>query len=148
MALVPEFVKSSLIHAPVATVFAFHEREDALQLLSPPFPPLKVISRTGGIRAGARVVIRIGPMTWVAAHTAYVPNTLFVDELVSGPFARWVHRHEFSEEDGACRLTDRVSFALPGGALTNALSAWAVRLGLRQMFAYRHAVTQKHCEQR
>lgn len=146
MALVPEFVKSTLIHAPVATVFAFHERADALELLSPPFPPLKVISRTGGIRPGARVVIRIGPVTWVAAHTAYVPDALFVDEQVSGPFARWVHRHEFSDEHGACRLTDRVSFALPGGAALNAISAWAVRLGLRRMFAHRHAVTRKQCE--
>lgn len=146
MALVPEFVKSTLIHAPVSTVFAFHERADALELLSPPFPPLTVISRTGGIQAGARVVIRIGPITWVAAHTEYVRDALFVDELVSGPFARWVHRHEFSDEHGACRLTDRVSFALPGGAAVNTLSAWAVRLGLRQMFAHRHAVTRKHCE--
>lgn len=148
MALVPEFVKSSLIQAPVATVFAFHEREDALVLLSPPFPPLRVVSRTGGIRTGARVVVRIGPVTWVATHTAYVPNALFVDELVSGPFAHWVHRHEFSDEGGSCRLTDRISFALPGGTLVNGLSSWAVRLGLRQMFAHRHAVTRRYCEQR
>lgn len=148
MALVPEFVKSTLIHAPVATVFAFHEREDALPRLSPPFPPLKVVSRTGGIQTGARVVIRIGPATWVAAHTDYIPNRLFVDELVSGPFARWVHRHEFSDEHGECRLTDRVSFALPGGALINRLTGWAVRLALGRLFAYRHAVTRAHCERR
>jgi len=55
MAGVPEFVKSSLIKAPVEVVFAFHEREDALPLLSPRFPPMTVVSRTGGIRAGARV---------------------------------------------------------------------------------------------
>lgn len=148
MALVPEFVKSTVIHAPVAAVFAFHEREDALALLSPPFPPLAVISRTGGIHTGARVVLRIGPVTWVAAHTEYVSNRLFVDEQVQGPFARWVHRHEFAEENGACRLTDRVAFTLPGGAVINALCGWAVGLGLRQMFAHRHAVTRRHCETR
>ena len=32
---VPKFVKSVLIDAPVARVFGFHEREDALQLLTP-----------------------------------------------------------------------------------------------------------------
>ncbi|HQX83759.1 MAG TPA: hypothetical protein PKW63_18485, partial [Vicinamibacterales bacterium] len=63
MAGVPTFVKSSLIDAPVSAVFAFHEREDALPLLSPAFPPVRVISRSGGIRTGARVVIKIGPMT-------------------------------------------------------------------------------------
>jgi ligand-binding SRPBCC domain-containing protein len=143
---VPQFVRSSVIHAPVERVFAFHEREDALALLSPPFPPLKVMSRTGGILPGARVVLKIGPLTWVAAHTGYERNVFFQDEQVSGPFARWVHRHEFSDEDGQCRLTDRVTFSLPGGPLVNVLAGWAVRLGLRQMFRHRHAVTRRHCE--
>jgi len=140
----PTFVKSSRFEAPVDSVFAFHEREDALTLLSPSFPPVTVISRTGGIRAGARVELRIGPITWVAAHTEYERNRLFVDEQISGPFARWVHRHEFADEDGRCRLTDRVSFELPGGRIVNALFGWVVALALRPMFHHRHAATRKY----
>ncbi|MBK9242669.1 MAG: SRPBCC family protein [Acidobacteria bacterium] len=146
MAGVPTFVKSSLIDAPVSAVFAFHEREDALPLLSPAFPPVRVISRSGGIRTGARVVIKIGPMTWTAHHTAFEQDRLFVDELVTGPFTSWVHRHEFMEEGGRCRLTDRVTFALPGGGVVNALFGWTVKVGLRQMFNHRHVVTRLHCE--
>lgn len=146
MAAVATFVKSTVFDASVETVFAFHEREDALPLLSPPFPPVKVVSRTGGIKTGARVVLKIGPITWVAEHTDYERNRLFVDEQVSGPFASWVHRHEFSEEAGRCRLTDRVSYRLPGGALVNRLLGWTVGVGLRQMFAHRHAVTRQYCE--
>ncbi len=145
MAGVPTFVKSSLINAPVSVVFAFHDREDALALLSPAFPPVRVSSRTGGIRTGAQVVLRIGPITWVAHHTSFVQDALFVDEQASGPFALWNHRHEFLDEGGRCRLTDRVTFALPGGSVMNALLGWAVKLGLRQMFAHRHAVTRRHC---
>lgn len=140
----PTFVKSTVFDAPVESLFAFHEREDALTLLSPAFPPVTVISRTGGIQAGARVVLRIGPITWVAAHTAYERPHLFVDEQISGPFARWVHRHEFADEGGRCRLTDRVSFELPGGRVVNALFGWAVALGLRPMFHHRHSVTRKY----
>lgn len=140
----PTFVKSSVFDAPVETVFAFHERDDALALLSPAFPPVTVISRTGGIQAGARVELRIGPITWIAAHTAYERDRLFVDEQISGPFARWVHRHEFADEGGRCRLTDRVAFELPGGRVVNAIFGWAVALGLRPMFHHRHAVTRKY----
>jgi ligand-binding SRPBCC domain-containing protein len=127
-------------------VFGFHEREDALALLSPPFPSVRVISRTGGIQAGARVELRVGFLRWVALHTAYSKDRLFVDEQIEGPFAQWVHRHEFEEAGDGTRLTDRVEYQLPGGSLTNALFGWVVKPGLRQMFNYRHRVTRRICQ--
>jgi ligand-binding SRPBCC domain-containing protein len=143
------FVSSVLIDAPVDRVFAFHERDDALELLSPSFPPLTVVEKTGGIAAGARVVLRLGHLiTWVAVHTEYERNRLFVDEQISGPFASWMHRHEFAAEHGRTRLTDRIRYELPGGRLATTLAAPFVALGLARMFAHRHDVTKRMCEQR
>ena len=71
------------MQVPVEQVFAFHEREDTLPRLSPPFPPMRVVSRTGGIRTGARVELRIGPVRWLALHTDYRVNALF-GQLVAG----------------------------------------------------------------
>jgi ligand-binding SRPBCC domain-containing protein len=143
---VPTFIKSVLIAAPLETVFGFHESEDALRLLSPAFPPVRVIRRTGGLEAGSRVELRVGPFHWVALHTAYERNRLFEDRQVSGPFAEWVHRHEFEEAGSATRLTDRVEFQLPGGVWVNHLIGWAVRQGLHQMFRHRHRMTKRYCE--
>lgn len=143
---VPTFVKSVLIDAPCHVVFGFHERPDALSLLSPPFPPLRVVSRPGGLEAGTRVELRVGPLRWVALHTVYEKGRLFVDEQVEGPFASWVHRHEFEDLGGRTRLTDRVSYRLPGGTLVNLVAGWTVAIGLRQMFRHRHAVTARECE--
>ena len=143
------FAASVLIDAPVAEVFRFHERPDALALLTPAFPPVRVINQSGGIETGARVVLRVGlVIPWVALHTAYEKDRLFVDEQVRGPFALWIHRHEFEPVDGRTRLTDRVTYQLRGGALLNRTAAPFVRLGLSQMFAYRHAVTRRICEAR
>jgi len=52
----PAFVKSIVIQAPVETVFGFHEREDALRLLSPAFPPVRVMQKLGGIEPGSSIV--------------------------------------------------------------------------------------------
>jgi len=147
----PTFVKSILVEAPVETVFGFHEREDALRLLSPRFPPLRVIRKSGGIepgsiKPGSRVELKIGPFPWTALHTAYEKNLLFVDEQVRGPFAKWVHRHEFESVGLATRLTDCVEYRLPGGEWMNRLFGWAVQLGLRQMFRQRHRITRRCCE--
>jgi ligand-binding SRPBCC domain-containing protein len=144
---VPAFVKSVLIDAPVDEVFRFHEREDALSLLTPAFPPVRMIGRTGGIETGARVELRVGFLRWVALHTAYERNRLVEDRQIHGPFAKWVHRHEFEAAGVKTRLTDRIEYELPGGSLVNMLFGWTVSLGLRNMFAHRHRVTKKICEE-
>jgi ligand-binding SRPBCC domain-containing protein len=141
-----EFSKSVIIDAPVERVFAFHERDDALDLLSPSFPPVRVLRRTGGIAAGARVEVRLGFLKWTALHTAYEKNRLFVDEQVEGPFRSWVHRHEFEDVGGKTRLTDRVRYQLRGGALAHAVLGVFVRLALRSLFRHRHQLTRRFCE--
>ena len=143
----PTFVKSVVIDAPVDRVFRLHEQEDALALLTPAFPPVRVISRTGGIAVGACVELRmIGVFRWVALHTAYEQNRLFEDQQLQGPFARWIHCHEFEAFGIRTRLTDRIEYELPGGPSVNKLLGWIVDLGLRSQFAYRHRVTKEICE--
>ena len=140
------FVRSVVIEAPVDQVFAFHEREDALQLLTPAFPPVHLISRSGGIEVGARVVLRVLLFRWVALHTAYEKDRLFVDEQIAGPFAKWTHRHEFESFGNRTRLTDRIEYELPGGRLINRLLGWTVTPGLARMFDHRHRITRQVCE--
>jgi ligand-binding SRPBCC domain-containing protein len=142
----PTFSKSIIVEAPVETVFGFHEREDALRILSPRFPPVRIIRKTGGIEQGSRVELKVGPFLWTALHTAYEKNRLFVDEQIQGPFAEWVHRHEFESVNQTTRLTDRVEYRLPGGVWMNRLFGWAVQLGLRRMFRERHQITKRYCE--
>ncbi|MEQ1884756.1 MAG: SRPBCC family protein [Bryobacteraceae bacterium] len=142
----PTFQKSVLVNAPIETVFGFHEREDALRLLSPAFPPLKVLRKEGGLEPGSVVELQIGPIHWVARHSAFVKNTFFEDRQESGPFAQWIHRHEFEAVGHSTRLTDRVEYRLPGGVLVNRLLGWMVNVGLIQMFRERHRATKRYCE--
>ena len=140
------YVKSVVIEAPVERVFAFHQRPDALQLLTPLFPPVRVLEKKGGIEPGGWVVLSVAGVRWIARHTFYVENEFFVDEQVEGPFASWVHRHEFEDIGIGTRLTDRVEYLLRGGPLVNTAFAWLVKPGLFQMFAHRHRVTRRFCE--
>lgn len=70
-----QFEHSSWIAAPVETVFDFHKRRDAIELLMPPDQNVRLVSREGGLETGARVEFRIplGPfrIRWVAHHIAY-----------------------------------------------------------------------------
>ena len=142
------FVKSSIIDAPVESVFAFHERADALELLTPRFPPAHLIHRTGkGLEPGSTVALKVGFSKWIALHTEYERNRLFADTQIEGPFAKWVHRHEFESVDGRTRLTDRIEYELPGGPLVTGCLGWAVNIALNRMFNHRHRITVQYCHQ-
>lgn len=146
------FVYSSLIEAPVETVFAFHERPDAFALLTPPWQSATVVRREGGIRDGgvAELSVGIGPLwrRWIARHSGYAKDRLFIDTQAEGPFRSWTHRHEFEAVGARTRLTDRIEFSLPGGAAMDALGGWLAMLQLQRMFRYRHEATRRHCERR
>ncbi|OUL27659.1 cyclase [Nostoc sp. T09] len=144
------FKHSSVINAPPEVVWKFHERSDILQMLTPPWQPVKVMRRDAGLEVGAITEFRLFlgplPLTWLARHTQCEKYRLFVDEQISGPFESWVHRHEFEAENGKTRLTDTISFSMPGAQTVEFISGWLVQAQLEAMFRYRHYVTKRECE--
>lgn len=145
------FEKSTLINAPVERVWEFHERPDILSLLTPPWQPVKVLRREGGLGVGAitEFEIQLGfiPIKWLAHHTDCVPYQYFVDRQVEGPCQSWVHRHEFTPEDNQTRLTDTIRLELLGGEIAEWVLGSFVIDRLEDMFTYRHQVTQRYCQE-
>lgn len=144
------FKYSSIIDAPVEVVWEFHTRPDILQVLTPPWQPVEILRREGGLEIGAISEFKIGfgliSARWVSVHTEYKPYELFTDEQQEGIVKTWVHRHQFVSEEGHTRLTDAIAFSLPGGILAEkTLGNW-VNSRLQDMFDYRHQVTKKECE--
>lgn len=142
------FKKKTRFDAPLDEVFAWHARPGALERLSPPWDPLHLICKSGGIEKDAVVAMKIkaGPLPfkimWVAQHTAYEKNRLFQDHQVSGPFARWIHTHRFIPDgEGACFLEDEIEYALPFSLVTHIPGAYLIRKKLNRIFAYRHLLT-------
>ena len=114
-------------------------------MLTPPWERVEVVKRASNIQVGARAVIKtfIGPFArlWIAEHTEYVPNRLFVDVQRRGPFAVWRHRHRFEPTArGTTLYTDDVEYALPLGWLGQLVAGRFVRAKLERLFDYRHQV--------
>ncbi|ACK72757.1 cyclase/dehydrase [Gloeothece citriformis PCC 7424] len=145
-----KFEYSSLIDAPIEIVWNFHERQDILQLLTPPWQPVEIVRREGGLDVGAitefRILLGPIPVRWVARHIECEKYKLFSDQQIDGPMQSWIHRHQFSQELGKTRLTDSISYEIPGGWLVELLLGWWVESRLNDMFQYRHQVTQRECK--
>jgi len=146
--LVPQiFIYRSIMPAAAHDVFAWHERPTALLELLPSSGFARVLSRSGGIRDGGRIVftLGVGPLRirWEAVHFGYVQDEQFCDEQVRGPFRVWRHTHRVTPlSTSSCRLEDRVEYALPGGRLIRVIAGPAVRRMLVSMFERRHAITR------
>ena len=116
-----QYRRESLVGASSSEVFEWHARAGALERLTPPWSPVRVIARSGrSLQAGTRVILRvpIGPfgMRWVAEHGPCVPGRSFSDRQIAGPFAAWEHEHRFEPlAAGESTLVDEVRYALPGG---------------------------------
>lgn len=136
--------RRSVLDAPVDDVFAWHERPGAIERLAPPWEPVRVEQTSASLRVGERTVFRTsvpGPVAlrWVAEHTYYDPPHEFRDLQVSGPFAKWEHRHIFEGVDaGQTRLTDEVTYELPLPQAGSNVAWPLVQSRLRRMFDYRH----------
>lgn len=141
---------SSFVKASPSAVMAFHERPDAIDRLRPPWQPMQVLRRTGGLEAGAEVEFRVWmgpvPVRWLARHIAFEPGRFFTDIQVHGPFRQWVHTHRFVAQGDGTLLSDEIECSLPGAPLADWLFGWLVKLQLAAMFRYRHAVTRRICE--
>ena len=124
---------------PVDRVFSFFADAANLERLTPPWLRFKIltilpIDMAVGVQIDYRLRYRGLSLRWRTEILAWEPPHRFVDSQIKGPYRRWVHEHVFLEQDGGTLVVEQVEYALPGGALTNAL---LIGRDLDRIFAYR-----------
>ena len=147
-----QFVKETIIKAAPERVFAFHQLPDAFERLIPPWETVKIVRRADISQIGSEAIIKSKvfgflPVKWVARHTKYEPPRMFEDVQVSGPFKTWRHQHiVLPHADGAI-LRDEIEYEPPLSIIGRSIAPVFVESKLKKMFAYRHEVTRKWCEE-
>lgn len=145
------FVKESRIRASPERVFGFHEQQNALELLLPPWESARVIQSAKISEVGTRAIVEtriFGPITmrWIAEHTIYDPPRVFEDIQIKGPFRSWRHRHLILPHAEGAILKDEIEYEPSLGFLGRALAPLLIENRLRKLFEYRHQVTREWCE--
>lgn len=126
------------------TVWDFLSTPLNLNELTPPTLQFRILSPVpermyNGLTILYEIQIPVfGKHRWLTEIKHIEEGTFFVDEQRLGPYRFWYHQHWLeARADGKTRVTDRVSYALPGsvvGALVHKL--W-VRDMLDEIFDYR-----------
>lgn len=147
-----KFVKETIIKASPEKVFAFHELSDAFERLVPPWENARIIQKADIKQIGSQAIIEqkifgVIPSRWVAEHTRYEPPRMFEDVQISGPFKSWRHRHIIKPDETGAILRDEIEFEAPLWIFGALAAPFVVVPKLEKMFAYRHEVTRKWCEE-
>lgn len=140
------------VHAPIEEVWSFQSTVEGLEAVTPGWMGLRVESVRGPageegsvlLEEGATVRLSMCPFgvgprqRWTSRIVERVRRervAWFRDEMVEGPFPRWVHTHRFRADGDGTVVIDDVEYVLP--FLPGPLSALG-RPGFELLFAYRH----------
>lgn len=142
----PVFEARTQFPVSAEELFRWHARPGAFERLMPPWENMRVLERVGGITEGSRLTVEVrkGPLRFrcEALHGEYVEGRLFRDELLRGPFARWVHTHRFHEAGpNGSVLEDHIEYALPFGVVGALAGGRFADAQLHRMFRFRHCRT-------
>lgn len=158
----PTYTRWTRVPAPLADVWAFHSRIEGLERLTPDFLNLEVEWVRGPdgesdpevLTAGTEIQLSLQPFgvgprqPWVSRITERERRdgrAWFRDEMLDGPFPRWVHTHSFFADGEETVLEDRVEYELPLGPLSEALGPLGV-VGFEPVFRDRHRRTREYFE--
>ncbi len=145
------FIKESVIKASPESVFTFHEKPDVLELLTPPWEKARILQTAKIEEVGSRAIIEAKILgfvrvKWIAEHTLYDPPHEFEDIQIQGPFRSWRHRHIIEPHQDGAILRDEIDYEPPLRFFGRLTAPVLVEPRLRKLFAYRHTVTRRCCE--
>ncbi len=134
------------VEAPPAAVAEFHRQSSSMAAITPPPIVVRIHEAPVNLAEGDEMEFTLWlgplPMRW-RARIEQVGPAGFVDRLVKGPFASWVHQHVFVEispdateviDMVSAKLSDRPFWRLAG------LAMWA---GMPLLFSYRAWKTRR-----
>ncbi|MEO5590321.1 MAG: SRPBCC family protein [Gemmatimonadaceae bacterium] len=144
-----EYVLKRTVHVqrPLLEVFEFFAAAENLERLTPPELGFQILSHPSQeMKTGTLIEYRIKlhglPMKWLTEITGWDPPHSFEDTQLRGPYAKWVHTHTFTAEEGGTRVDDRVVYALPLDPLGRIAHPIIARQ-LRRIFEYRGSVMRE-----
>lgn len=138
------------IKSDVHTAFEWHEREGALQRLTPPWEKVELVEKSDGIDIGAKCTLNVGTgffsIPWQAEHIEYYKDRHFKDRQNKGPFSLWEHSHDFSQNNDITTIDDTVEYRLPMHFISKFIAGGMIKKKLLKMFRCRSSVSKNDIE--
>jgi ligand-binding SRPBCC domain-containing protein len=115
-----------------------------LPLITPPQMQFVITSANdaANIFAGQIITYKVTPIAnirtnWVTEITQVKEKQYFIDEQRFGPYAMWHHIHRFEETSSGVKMTDEITYKVPGWFIGHILNSLVIKSKLLALFEYR-----------
>ncbi|KAB8033244.1 TIGR01777 family oxidoreductase [Fluviispira multicolorata] len=137
------FIRSCHLPVSVEKAFQWHERMGALERMTPPWMPVEIVNRLGGIRnddlISLKTKVAFASLKFSMRHQNYIENKQFEDIQVKGPFQSWKHTHLFEKiDEKKSKIIDTIEYSLPLDSLLGIFTKKFIEDKLNRLFTYRH----------
>ncbi len=143
------FHASTPLTASAEAMFDFHSDPRNLTTVMPPTLRLVSLKTDGPAQEGRLIELHcrdwwLIPMRWTCRWKTVQRPHLLADEMVTGPFALFVHEHRFETQGGrGCFMHDTVTYQWGRSWWGRFVSETGVRFYLTLLFKYRHYRTRR-----
>lgn len=137
--------KSINVPASLDEVFAFFNRPENLEKLTPPFLRFNILTPSPLVMHNGAVfdyqISLLGlPMRWTNLISNYDPPHQFVDVQLKGPYSFWHHRHSFVPHEGHVEVIDEVHYEVGFSVLGKLMHGLVIQHQLNAIFSHRERV--------
>jgi ligand-binding SRPBCC domain-containing protein len=139
------FLKNSLwIDKSPSETFKFFSDERNLEKITPQHMGLKVLGKsTPRIQDGTLIDYKLSlhgiPLKCQTLINSYIPDEVFVDEQLRGPFTKWHHTHKFRALNSGTLMTDEVIYKIPFGWPGRIFAGGYAESDVKKVFDYRNS---------
>lgn len=137
------FKKYLWIDEDTSKVFDFFSDENNLEKITPPYLNFKITGKsTKEISAGTFIDYKLKihgvPAKWKTHISSFVKDKTFTDEQLKGPYAKWVHQHDFIPCKNGTLMKDEVVYKVPMGILGRFVAGNFIKKDVSSIFKYRN----------
>jgi len=142
MGMIHILERTQVVPLPREKVFAFFADARNLEAITPEFLHFQILPPVPtSLGVGSQIDYRLSlfgvPFRWRTRIAAWQPGVRFVDVQERGPYALWHPTHSFLDVERGTRVSDRVEYRLPLGALGDVAHPLLVGRTLARIFDHR-----------
>jgi ligand-binding SRPBCC domain-containing protein len=134
------------INSDLQTVWRFFSDPKNLNEITPPDMNFEILTKNlpDEIYPGLIIEYKVSPFrglntTWVTEIKHLIPNKLFVDEQLFGPYKFWHHLHYFEDMgNNKIKMIDKIYYRLPFLLVGDLLHKFLIKNRLNEIFDYRY----------